>query len=85
MKELNNPFVVYGYKGARYFCDREKETEKIIKGLTNERNIALIAPGVSVRRGWCTMSFHILGIGSPTWFVSILTFYRPRRWSSLFS
>lgn len=44
MKELNNPFVVYGYKGARYFCDREKETEKIIKGLTNERNIALIAP-----------------------------------------
>lgn len=27
---LNNPFVIYGYKGAKYFCDREKETEKII-------------------------------------------------------
>ncbi|MBO4660449.1 MAG: ATP-binding protein [Prevotella sp.] len=44
MRELNNPFVIYGYKGAKYFCDREQETEKIIKGLTNERNIALIAP-----------------------------------------
>ena len=44
MKELNNPFVVYGYKGAPYFCDRESETERIIKGLSNERNITLIAP-----------------------------------------
>lgn len=44
MVELNNPFVVYGYKGAKYFCDRQTETEKIIKGLNNERNITLIAP-----------------------------------------
>lgn len=44
MKELNNPFVVYGYKGATYFCDREAETEKLVKGLSNERNITLIAP-----------------------------------------
>ena len=22
MARLNNPFVVYGYKGAEYFCDR---------------------------------------------------------------
>lgn len=43
MKELNNPFVVYGYKGAKYFCDRETETENIVKGLSNERNITLIA------------------------------------------
>ena len=44
MKELNNPFVVYGYKGPAYFCDRKAETEKILKGLSNERNITLIAP-----------------------------------------
>ncbi len=44
MKVQNNPSVIYGYKGARYFCDREMETLKIIKGLNNERNIALIAP-----------------------------------------
>ena len=44
MKELNNPFVVYGYKGPKYFCDRVAETEKIVNGLNNERNITLIAP-----------------------------------------
>ena len=24
MERLNNPFVIYGYKGAEYFCDRQK-------------------------------------------------------------
>ena len=24
MEQLNNPFVIYGYKGADYFCDRQK-------------------------------------------------------------
>ena len=44
MATLNNPFVVYGYKGAEYFCDRQKETEKMISTLHNERNITLVAP-----------------------------------------
>ena len=44
MKYLNNPFVTYGYKGAKYFCDRQSETQKIMSGLENERNITLIAP-----------------------------------------
>ncbi|MBR1521084.1 MAG: ATP-binding protein [Bacteroidaceae bacterium] len=44
MKDLNNPFVTYGYKGAAYFCDRDIETEKVMTGLYNERNITLIAP-----------------------------------------
>ena len=42
MATLNNPFVVYGYKGAEYFCDRQKETEKMISTLHNERNITLV-------------------------------------------
>jgi AAA+ ATPase superfamily predicted ATPase len=42
--ELNNPFVVSGYHGPAYFCDRIKETEKIASALKNERNVALISP-----------------------------------------
>ena len=33
MEQLNNPFVIYGYKGAEYFCDRQKEPEVIMKAL----------------------------------------------------
>lgn len=44
MATINNPFVMYGYKGAEYFCDREKETEKMLTSLHNERNITLVAP-----------------------------------------
>lgn len=41
---LNNPFVVYGYKGAEFFCDRVDETERIYSTLNGERNITLVAP-----------------------------------------
>ena len=44
MERLNNPFVIYGYKGAEYFCDRQKETESIMRALHKERNVALISP-----------------------------------------
>lgn len=33
-----NPFLVYGYNSPEYFCDREKETDKMISALQNERN-----------------------------------------------
>ena len=41
---MNNPFVTNGYVSPEYFCDREKETEKIVSLLTNENNVALISP-----------------------------------------
>lgn len=44
MKRLNNPFVEYGYKGAEYFCDRESETEELLRDLHNESNVALVSP-----------------------------------------
>lgn len=39
-----NPFLVYGYNSPEYFCDREKETDKMISALLNERNLTLISP-----------------------------------------
>ena len=41
---LNNPFLVRGYSGSEYFCDREDETSKIVSSLTNEGDVTLIAP-----------------------------------------
>lgn len=41
---MDNPFVTKGYAGPEYFCDRVKETEDLVKLLTNENNIALISP-----------------------------------------
>ena len=44
IRKIENPFVTTGYAGADYFCDREKETEDIIRYLTNGNNVALISP-----------------------------------------
>lgn len=41
---MKNPFVTNGYVSPEYFCDRERETTKIVSLLTNENNIALISP-----------------------------------------
>lgn len=42
--KVDNPFVTTGYAGAEYFCDRAKETQDIIRYLTNGNNVALISP-----------------------------------------
>ena len=40
----DNPFILEPYKSKDFFCDREAETEVIIKHLTNGRNVTLISP-----------------------------------------
>ena len=44
MSELVNPFAVFGYAGAAYFCDRENETKELISALRNGRNVTLRSP-----------------------------------------
>ena len=39
-----NPFVLTGYVSPEYFCDRQKETDKIISAVLNGRNITLTSP-----------------------------------------
>lgn len=38
-----NPFLTSGYLSADYFCDREEETKKLTRLLTNGNNVALIS------------------------------------------
>ena len=42
--KLNNPFVIRGYAGAEYFCDRQKETAKLISAIENDCDVTLISP-----------------------------------------
>ena len=45
VKELViNPFFIGKYIGDHYFCDREKDTQALVKHIINGRNIALISP-----------------------------------------
>lgn len=41
---LKNPFVVSGYHGAEFFCDREKETSILVKHIENGNNVVLMSP-----------------------------------------
>lgn len=39
----SNPFIISGYEGAHYFCDREEETVNLAREIENGNNVALIA------------------------------------------
>lgn len=43
MRPHDNPFIISGYEGAHYFCDRLTETEQLQREIANGNNIALIA------------------------------------------
>jgi AAA+ ATPase superfamily predicted ATPase len=43
MKAQVNPFVISGYEGARYFCDRKQEVLQLQQEIANGNNVALIA------------------------------------------
>lgn len=38
-----NPFIVYGRIPDKYFCDREKETDRLLLFLSNQQNVVLSA------------------------------------------
>ena len=44
MREIVNPFLLFGYVSEEYFCDREHETAELISALRNGRNVTLRSP-----------------------------------------
>ncbi|GHT88593.1 hypothetical protein FACS189474_4100 [Bacteroidia bacterium] len=55
-----NPFLLTGYEGPEYFCNRKLETQKITEALTNGRNITLISPRRMGKTGLIHHVFHTL-------------------------
>ncbi len=41
--KISNPFLVEGYAGDEYFCDRQEETETMLQALRSRRNITLVS------------------------------------------
>lgn len=56
-----NPFLVAGYRGPEWFCDREAETNRILSALQNERNLTLVAPRRYGKTGLVRNVLHLLG------------------------
>lgn len=54
----NNPFLIAGYYSPEYFCDRNRETEKIISALENGRNISLLSPRRFGKTGLVKHAFY---------------------------
>jgi len=59
-RKIENPFFISGYEGPDYFCDREKETKKIIESLNNGFNITLISPRRIGKTGLIKNVFYYL-------------------------
>lgn len=67
----NNPFLIAGYYGPDYFCDRQQETGQIINALYNERSLTLVAPRRMGKTGLIKHVFHKLHEQQP----DIITLY----------
>ena len=68
-KKTTNPFVVQGYMGAEYFCNRTTETEIIKRSIENGLNVTLIS---GRRKGKSNLIQHIFAqLKSPSICVDI--------------
>lgn len=41
---MDNPFVIVGKIKPEYFCDREEESTRLVRQVTNEGNVVLMSP-----------------------------------------
>jgi len=73
-----NPFVIVGYDGPDYFCDRLRETSKMVEAIENDRNLTLIAPR---RYGKTGLIHHVLNSVSPSYKTIYLDVFATRNLS----
>ena len=58
--KLDNPFLIRGYAGPEYFCDRATETQKLVSAISNGRDVTLVAPRRYGKTGLVHNAFRIL-------------------------
>ena len=54
---IQNPFIIKGYAGKAYFCDREEETQKLVTRALGGSDSAIISPR---RLGKSGLVMHVL-------------------------
>lgn len=57
---IENPFLLYGYEGPQYFCDREDETQQLMESMRNGTNITLISPRRIGKSGLIHHTFYYM-------------------------
>jgi len=55
-----NPFIILGYEGADFFCDREDEVERLYRNMNNGINTTLISIRRMGKTGLIHHFFHFL-------------------------
>lgn len=65
MNKIDNPFLIYGYEGPEYFCDRQQETRDVIDALKNGCNLTLKSPRRYGKTGLIRNAFHYLQEENP--------------------
>ncbi len=58
--KIDNPFLIRGYAGPEYFCDRAVETRQLISAISNGRDVTLVAPRRYGKTGLIHNTFRIL-------------------------
>ena len=58
--KLDNPFLIRGYAGPEYFCDRAAETHQLVSAISNGRDVTLVAPRRYGKTGLVHNAFRIL-------------------------
>jgi len=59
---MMNPFITKGYVSAKYFCDREIESKKLLCELENGNDVALVATRKIGKSGLISHCFDTFGL-----------------------
>lgn len=75
MIKPNNPFLISEYLSPEYFCDRQEETEELLRNLGNGWSVTLIAPRRIGKTGLIKNAFYLLNEKRPdihTYYIDIM-------------